>query len=84
MKLSIKGINTINGTINPLVSIIESFEENKILFYMGLRVEIDPIVDYQFQNILIRWTDIDEGFNDKIIINNLEEFNSLFLLHAKD
>jgi hypothetical protein len=41
-------------------------------------VKIDPTVDYDDENILIRWTDISEGFNDKVIYYNLAEFKKHF------
>jgi len=78
MILSEKGIKTNIGPIIPLVSLLESIEGNINWLYMGLKVEIDPTVDYQSQNVLVRWTDIDEGFNDKEIVRSIEEFNSLF------
>jgi hypothetical protein len=43
-------------------------------------VEVDPTIDCKANNALIRWTDINEGFNDKIIINSLAEFKSYFKL----
>jgi len=46
--------------------------------YMGLKVEIDPTIDFNSENILVRWLDIEEGFNDKIIVNSLNEFNAIF------
>ena len=78
MKLSEKGLRTKIGSIMALVWYLESIEEQKLWNYMGLRVEIDPTIDYNSQNILVRWTDINEGFNDKLIVDSLEEFNSLF------
>jgi len=84
MKLSIKGTQTNNGQIIPLVWFLESVEGNKLWDYMGLRVELDPTVDYNSQNILIRWLDVDEGFNDKLIVNDINEFYSLFSLIEND
>lgn len=46
--------------------------------YQGLVVEIDPTIDFTNSNVLVRWTDIYEGFNDKIIIHSLSEFKSNF------
>lgn len=42
--------------------------------YMGMNVELDPTVDYKNETVKVRWTDLDEGFNDKIIIRTKEEF----------
>ena len=46
---------------------------------MGLKVEIDPTIDFNNQNVLIRWVDVEEGFNDKMIIRSVEEFNANFM-----
>lgn len=78
MKLSIKGTRLANGRINSLVRVLESSDLKNIWNYMGLRVELDPTVDYPNQNVLVRWLDIDEGFNDKIIVYDLEEFSYMF------
>lgn len=50
---------------------------------MGLQVEIAPTIDFKEENVLIRWTDIAEGFNDRVIVKNLDEFTSLFSLINK-
>ena len=43
---------------------------------MGMKVELDPTVDFTNQNLLVRWLDLDEGFNDKIIVYSLKEFQT--------
>jgi hypothetical protein len=48
--------------------------------YSGFIVKIDPTIDFKGDDALIRWTDIKQGFNDKMIINSLEEFHSNFKL----
>lgn len=42
--------------------------------YMGMSVELDPTVDYKNETIKVRWTELNERFNDKIIIRTKEEF----------
>lgn len=42
--------------------------------YMGLNVELDPTVCFSDESILIRWTDFEEGFNDRIVIKTKEQF----------
>ena len=84
MKIDAHGIKQINGEINPLLFYLENKDDLQRWNYMGLKVEIDPTVDHNNQNILVRWVDIDEGFNDKIIVNNLNEFNLLFSLLEND
>ncbi len=46
--------------------------------YLGMNVELDPTVCYSDESILIRWCDLDEGFNDKILLNTIEEFKKNF------
>lgn len=78
MKFDYKGnINKLTK-IQSFISFIERVNDLQNWFYMGLIVEIDPTVDYDNENILIRWTSIDEDFNDKIIVYSLLEFQSLF------
>ena len=48
--------------------------------YNGLIVELDPTFDFKSDNVLIRWTDINEGFNDKLILSSLEDFLLKFKL----
>lgn len=64
--------------ISNLVSYLSEVKDNQLWEYMGLKVEIDPTVDYSDENILVRWTDVEEGFNDKILVNSLKEFNQNF------
>lgn len=46
--------------------------------FAGMEVELDPTVDFNNENIKIRWIDLDEGFNDKFILNDKKEFLNLF------
>ncbi len=80
MKITYKGKKKSLGIIQSLVSIIENLNENKKWVFNGLTVELDVTVDYSNKNALIRWTDIDEGFNDKLIVNSLAEFELNFKL----
>ena len=78
MKFDYKGIPKNDTKIQSLIAFIEDISDLQKWFYMGLTVEIDPTVDYNDENILIRWTSINEDFNDKIIVYSLLEFQSLF------
>ena len=77
MKLEYKGNIEIKSKINELVNYLENSQKN-IWIYMGMNVEIDPTVDFTNQNLLVKWLDFDEGFNDKIIVHSLDEFNEYF------
>ena len=77
MKIEYKGDKSIKGKINNLVDFLESSHKN-IWKYMGMRVEIDPTVDFTNQNLLVRWLDLEEGFKDKIIVHSLQEFQTFF------
>lgn len=78
MKINFKGIIRNNTRIQSLIEFLDSSNDKQLWNYMGLKVEIDPIVDYTCENILIRWTDVVEGFNDKFVVNSLNEFNLEF------
>ena len=78
MKFDFKGNKESRTKIQSFVAFINEVDDLQKWFYMGLEVEIDPTVDFNNENILIRWTSIDEGFNDKIIVYSLLEFQSLF------
>lgn len=79
MKIDSHGIKQNKGSINSLLAFLEETLPNQKWGYMGLIVEIDPTVDHNNQNILIRWTDLVEGFNDRLIVHSLEEFHTLFV-----
>lgn len=78
MNFDSKGLSQKNSKITNLINYIIGVKDNQLWEYMGLKVEIDPTVDYSDENILVRWTDIEEGFNDKILVNSLKEFNQNF------
>jgi len=80
MNFDFKGIEKSETKISNFVTYLKKISNNSIWLYNGLRVEIDPTVDYNNENVLIRWQDIDEGFNDKIIFYNLGEFKKEFTL----
>ena len=80
MKFDCKGTQTNNCLLNDFVAMLESMKDNSLWNYKGLQVEIDPTIDYSDNNVLIRWKDINEGFNDKIIYYNLAEFKKDFQL----
>lgn len=78
MKIQQHGIRENISKINTMVDYLEKSDDSLKWNYMGLTVEIDPTVDYNNQNMLIRWLDINEGFNDRLIVSTLSEFNSHF------
>lgn len=80
MKFDCKGTQTKNFLLKDFVEMLDSISDNSLWNYKGLQVEIDPTLDYSDNNVLIRWKDINEGFNDKIIYYNLAEFKKDFQL----
>lgn len=78
MKLDQYGIRQDEQQINSLVDLLLAAEECQKWDYMGLIVEIDPTVDFNNNNVLVRWTELNEGFNDKILIKSKSEFINLF------
>lgn len=79
MKFDYHGKYSTEGKIAPLVKLLEKTDSNQLWDYMGLKVEIDPTIDFNNQNVLIRWVDVEEGFNDKMIVYSVEEFNANFI-----
>lgn len=77
MKIECKGDKTVRGEINYLVNYLEK-TQNKAWEYKGMKVEIDPTADFTNQDVLVRWLDLNEGFNDKIIVHSLQEFQTHF------
>lgn len=77
MKLDFKGTKRNTTKIQALIDLFQS-NDTQLWEYMGLNVEIDPTIDYNNENVLVRWLDIDEGFNDKIIVYSLYEFQNSF------
>ena len=80
MKVQIKNSSYSPKEIKPLFNFLESISHASLWDFNGLSVEIDPCFDFKNNDVLVRWTDIEEGFNDKIIVNSLDEFNSNFKL----
>ncbi len=81
MRVEIKNQNYSPIKTATLFNFLENIEEGTIWDYCGLSVEIDPTFDFKGDNVLVRWVDIIEGFNDKIIVNSLEEFSQNFQLY---
>lgn len=77
MKLDFKGTKRNITKIQPLIDLLQS-TDIQLWEYVGLKVEIDPTIDFDNENALVRWLDVDEGFNDKIIVYSLDEFQNLF------
>ena len=80
MKYDCKGKKNINDPIQDLVFLLETVDNNSIWLHNGLKVEIDPTIDFVNNNVLVRWCDVDEGFNDKVIYNSLKSFQKDFTL----
>lgn len=80
MKVEIKNSQIKPASINSLLEYFESLSNFPKWEYNGLEVELDSTIDFKGNDALIRWTDIEEGFNDKLIVNSLEEFKSNFRL----
>ncbi len=80
MKVEIKNENHEPKNIKPLIEYFQSLTHLPVFEYKGLEVEVDPTIDFKANDALIRWTDINEGFNDKLIVNSLAEFKSYFKL----
>jgi len=80
MKIEIKNSKSKPSAIKPLFDYFLSLDETPQWEYYGLRVEIDPTIDFKGNDALIRWTNLNEGFNDKLIVNSLDEFKSQFTL----
>lgn len=78
MKFDYKGNADKSTKIKDFVNVLVNVSDYQLWQYIGLSVKIDPTVDYTNENVLIRWLDINEGFNDKIIVNSLNEFNNNF------
>lgn len=80
MKYDYKGEKHINAPIQDLVFLLEKVDNKSIWLHNGLKVEIDPTVDFVDNNVLVRWCDVDEGFNDKVIYTSLKSFQKDFTL----
>ncbi len=78
MKFDYYGNPEPTGIFLNFVEFITKINDNQLWDYKGLRVNIDLTIDYNEKNVLVRWLDIDEGFNDKMIIHDLNEFNTNF------
>jgi hypothetical protein len=78
MKFDFKGNPNLQTGITDFIQYLKAVEVNQKWLYHGLSVTIDPTVDYSNENVLVRWLDENEGFNDKIILSSLHEFKTLF------
>lgn len=74
MTIEHRGTKIINSTIQDFVQYFTEVPDNQLWTYMGMTVEIDPTVDYSSENVLIRWVDLEEGFNDKCIYTSKKDF----------
>lgn len=80
MKFDTKGTKNSYYKLSNLEAYLNVVSDEAKWLYLGLIVEIDPTIDYSYSNVLVRWTDVDEGFNDKLLVNSLKEFQSNFQL----
>jgi len=80
MKFDYKGIMNKTNAIQDFVHLLETVDNKSIWNYKGLTVTIYPTVDFNNENVLMRWTDIHEGFNDRIIYQSLNDFKKDFTL----
>jgi hypothetical protein len=80
MKVELKNPRHKPNAIKPLIKFFQSLNQISVWEFKGLKVELDPTIDCKNNDALIRWTDINEGFNDKLIVKSLEEFNINFKL----
>ncbi len=78
MIIEYKGSIKYKGNINSLVRYLEQKSDKQKWEYSGLIVELDPPVDFTNQNMLVRWLDVNEGLNYKIIVNSIDEFKVNF------
>lgn len=78
MKFDQHGNRQSIGQINTLADFLLLTEDLQKWDYKGLTVEIDPTIDFNNNNVLVRWTEVNEGFNDKIIVKSKGEFENLF------
>ena len=46
--------------------------------FSGMEVELDPTVDFKNETIKVRWLDLNEGFNDMVILKDKNEFLTTF------
>jgi hypothetical protein len=80
MKIDTKGTKSSNYKLSNLEAYLNVVSDEAKWLYFGLIVEIDPTIDYSHSNVLVRWTEVDEGFHDKLLVNSLKEFQSNFQL----
>lgn len=78
MKIELKNSGHKPKAIKPLIEYFQSLSQIPVWEYKELKVELDPTIDCKGNNALIRWIDINEGFNDKLIVTSLEEFQHKF------
>lgn len=80
MKFDFKGIKTEESKIDDFIEFLNFLNGENLWNFKGLRVEIDPTLDYNNNNVLIRWKDLKEGFNDRLIYYIIVDFKKDFIL----
>ena len=74
MDIHQKGVRSTSSMIQDFARYLEEIPDNQLWTYMGMTVEIDPTVDFSSENVLVRWVDLVEEFNDRIIYTSKEQF----------
>ncbi len=80
MVIEIKNPNHTPLKMKPLFEYLQSISDKSLWRYMGMRVALDPTLDFKGDDALIRWTDVEEGYNDKLIVSSLPDFQRFFSL----
>lgn len=78
MTIQYKGVRENSSILNEFENYLELLPNNIRFEYLGMEVEIVPYLSFTSKDVLIFWQELEEGFNDKIIFNTLEEFLNEF------
>jgi hypothetical protein len=74
MRFDYKGVQTNDSAVSSFARFLSKVPDNQLWNYTGMTVEIDPTVDFDSGNVLVRWVDLEEGFNDRHIYTSTEAF----------
>ena len=69
-----KESSSFNDFVNYIIS-----QPHDAWEYSGMKVELNPTVDFINENIKIRWYNLDGDFNDKVILSSIKDFNNNFI-----
>ncbi|MFN4145027.1 MAG: hypothetical protein ACK4GN_04320 [Runella sp.] len=78
MKVEIKNPQAVPYKVKSLYEYFQEAKPNSKWEFNGFTVELDPTFDFEGDDVLIRWLDINEGFSDRLIVNSLKEFQAKF------